>query len=90
VERELFLQQGWDWLDAEIVDVAIDVDEGGRAAHVELQWHMADGAAWSGIADVVATRVVPVLVCGEPPEAAKKSSLELAVTSLLVAGSERP
>jgi hypothetical protein len=90
VERELFLQQGWDWLDAEIVDVAIDVDEGGRAAHVELQWHMADGAAWSGIADVVATRVVPVLVCGEPPEAAKKSSLELAVTSLVVAGSERP
>ena len=63
--------------------------EDGRAAHVELGWRTA-GAAWSAIADVVATREVPVLVCGEPPEAAKKSSLELEVTSLVVAGSERP
>ena len=90
VERELFAQQGWEWLDAEVADVTVDVDEGGRAAHVELQWYMADGAAWSAVADVVATRVVPVLVCGEPPDAATKSSLELAVTSLVVAGSERP
>ncbi|HJR24543.1 MAG TPA: hypothetical protein VJ804_03665, partial [Acidimicrobiales bacterium] len=90
VERELFLQQGWDWLEAEIVDVVVDVDHSGRTAHVELQWRMADGAAWSAVADVVTTRVVPVLVCGEPPEAATKSSLELEVTNLVVAGSDRP
>jgi hypothetical protein len=90
VERALFEQQGWAWLDAEVVDVAVDVADDGRAAHVELGWRMPDGAAWSAIADVAVTRVVPVLVCGEPPEAAKKSSLELEVTSLVVAGSERP
>jgi hypothetical protein len=89
VERELFVQQGWAWLDAELTSVAVDVADDRRSAHVELQWHI-DGAAWSAIADVGATREIPVLVCGEPPEAAKKSSLELGVTSLVVAGSERP
>jgi hypothetical protein len=89
VERELFVQQGWAWLDAELTSVAVDVADDRRSAHVELQWHI-DGAAWSAIADVGATREIPVLVCGEPPEAAKKSSLELGMTSLVVAGSERP
>ena len=89
VERELFVQQGWAWLDADLTSIAVDVADDRRSAHVELQWHL-DGAAWSAIADVSATREVPVLVCGEPPEAAKKSSLELEVTSLVVAGSERP
>jgi hypothetical protein len=39
---------------------------------------------------VVVTRDVPVLVCGEPPEAARKSSYELAVTALVVDGEPVP
>ena len=39
---------------------------------------------------MVVTREVPVLVCGEPPEAAKKSSYELAVTALAVDGATVP
>jgi len=90
VERELFVQHGWDWLDVQILDVAVDVADDGGSAHVELGWRTPDGAAWSAVADVGVTREVPVLVCGEPPEAARKSSLELEVRSLVVAGSERP
>ncbi len=90
VERALFAQQGWAWADAEITLVEVDVAEDLGSARVELGWRMADGATWSAIGEVVVTRSVPVLVCGESPEAAKKASLELEVAKLVVAGSERP
>jgi hypothetical protein len=34
------------------------------------------------VGEVEVTRILPVLVCGEPPEHAKKTSPELALRSL--------
>jgi hypothetical protein len=90
VERALFELEGWSWLDAEIDDSHAELAEDGRAATVTLAWRAGDGTAHEAHAEVVVTREVPVLVCGEPPEVAKKSSYEVAVRRLVVDGEERP
>ncbi len=82
VERALLARHGWAWLDAEVTAVRIDPAADGRGAAVELDWHGPDDEAHTASADVVVTRELPVLVCGEPPEAARKSSLELALADL--------
>ena len=58
--------------------------EDGRAAQVGLAWREPSGATHRAEAEVVVTRVVPVLVCGEPPAQAKKSSFELGVKALQI------
>jgi hypothetical protein len=82
VERELFARMGWAWLDHQIREVRTEVADGGRAARVHLAWTGPDGTAGSGDAEVEVTRILPVLVCGEPPEAAKKVSPEYALVRL--------
>jgi hypothetical protein len=86
LERAVFEHVGWPWLDTDLAGQAVELAEDRRSARVSLAWHDPDGAAHRAEGDVVVTRDVPVLVCGEPPEAAKKSSLELAVTRLEVDG----
>jgi hypothetical protein len=74
VDRALFGRFGWAWLGNEVVSHTTEVSADGRSAHVATSWD--DGHAE---ATVVVTREYPVLVCGEPPEAATKSSYELGV-----------
>lgn len=79
VERGVFQEVGWSWLDQDLTSCAIDVAPDGRSATVTLAW---DGG--SAIGEVEVTRVLPVLVCGEPPEHATKSSPELALRDLRI------
>jgi hypothetical protein len=80
-ERELFERFGWAWLDHQLTSSRTDVAPGQRSATVELAWRGPSGQGTAtAMVDVV--RDVPVLVCGEPPEAAGKTSPELAVRSV--------
>lgn len=82
VERAVFGHVGWGWLDHEITKVTTEVTNDGRAARVRLRWSGPDGAIGHAEADVEVARILPVLVCGEPPEAAKKTSPEYALRRL--------
>ena len=82
VERALFVEHGWAWLDGEVTSARTDVASDRRSATVELEWRLADGRVGRAEAEVAVTRIVPVLVCGEPPEVAKKTSPELALVRL--------
>jgi len=84
VERALFGRAGWAWLDHEVSDVRTDVADDGRSAVVQVAWTAPDGSTGRATGEVVVTRTIPVLVCGLPPEAAKKSSVELALQSLTI------
>jgi hypothetical protein len=77
VERGVFVEIGWAWLDIDLMTSTTEVAADGRSATVTLTW---DGGSAVGEVDV--TRVLPVLVCGEPPEQATKSSPEFALRSL--------
>ena len=83
VERELFVRTGWGWLDVDVTGTHTEVADDGRSARVHMAW---TGAGGSGVADaeVEVTRVLPVLVCGSPPEEAVKSSPELALRHLAI------
>ncbi len=80
VERALFEARGWAWFDGPPVTAATEVAGDGASARVTLTWQ---GGRAEGTVEV--TRVLPVLVCGAPPEQAKKTSPEYALTSLEVA-----
>jgi hypothetical protein len=82
VERGLFERAGWSWMDSEVTDVEVDVAGDRQSARVVLGWRDPDGATGRATAEVAITRTVPVLVCGEPPEAATKTSSELALRRL--------
>ena len=82
VERALFVEHGWAWLDAEVTDARTEVGDDGQTATVELDWRLADGTSGRTEGDVVVTRTLPVLVCGEPPEAARKTSPELGLRAI--------
>ena len=56
-----------------------EVADDGQSATVELEWRLADGTTGRTRGEVEVTRILPVLVCGEPPEMAKKTSPELAL-----------
>ena len=83
VERALFVEHGWDWLSGEVTNARTEVSDDGRAAVVEVGWRLADGRSGSARGEVEVTRTLPVLVCGEPPEAARKTSPELALRRLV-------
>jgi hypothetical protein len=87
LDRALLQAQGWAWLDATVVRAGASVHDGGRSATVELAWRAADGDH-AAQGEVVVTRDVPVLVCGEPPDAATKASQELALLAFAVDGVE--
>ena len=82
VERALFERVGWGWLDHAVTSVEVRVADDAASAHVELRWRAPDGTPGRAAAEVAATRLMPVLVCGQPPEAATKSSPELALHHL--------
>lgn len=77
VERAVFTQVGWSWLDGGMATATTEVTPDGRSATVHLTW---DGGSADGVVEV--TRTLPVLVCGEPPEHATKTSPELALRTL--------
>ena len=77
VERALFAEHGWSWLDQHVDTAHIEVAADGRSAVVTLGWR--SGRA-TGRVDVA--RVLPVLVCGEGPESATKTSPEYRLVSL--------
>ncbi|HLT17070.1 MAG TPA: sucrase ferredoxin [Acidimicrobiales bacterium] len=79
VERAVFHAVGWRWLDETVTAVEEVVDDDGQAATVTLRW---PGGSATG--RVIVDRLVPVLVCGEPPEAATKSSPDLALVDLVL------
>lgn len=81
-ERAVFGHVGWGWLDHEVIDARTEVAGDGRAARVRLQWRGPDGTTGRADADVAVTRILPVLLCGEPPEAAQKTSPEYALRRL--------
>jgi hypothetical protein len=76
VDRALFEQHGWAWLDVD-ASARTDVAPGGDAATVTLTW---PGGTATG--EVEVTRRLPVLVCGQPPEQATKSAPELRLVAL--------
>ncbi|WP_278043923.1 sucrase ferredoxin, partial [Protofrankia symbiont of Coriaria ruscifolia] len=82
-ERELFERFGWGWLDHEITSSHTEVADGGRLATVKLAWQGPTGAA-TATASVEVARDVPVLVCGEAPELAEKTSPELVLRSITI------
>lgn len=83
-ERALFEELGWAWLDHDLTDVRVEVASDGVSALVRLHWAAPDGGTGRAEAHVEVTRIVPVLVCGEPPEAATKSSPEYALRRLQI------
>jgi hypothetical protein len=82
VERALFVEHGWAWLDGEVTAVRTHVDDDGQRATVDLEWRLADGTTGRSRGAVEVARTLPVLVCGEPPEMAKKTSPELVLRRL--------
>jgi len=70
--------EGWGGLDVDDLRADVTVAEGGDAADVTLHWDGPDGAG-SRRAEVVVRRRYPVLQCGLPPEAAKKTAPEFQV-----------
>jgi hypothetical protein len=82
VERALFEQVGWTWLDGDVTAVRTEPAADGQSARVRLEWRTDEGTTGRADATVEVTRTLPVLVCGSPPEAAKKSSPELALRRL--------
>jgi hypothetical protein len=84
VERALFEQFGWEWLDHQVAVSATAVAADERSATVLLDVTAPDGSTIRAEGHVEVTRTLPVLVCGEPPEAAKKSSPELALRALTI------
>jgi hypothetical protein len=83
VERALFVEHGWAWLHGEVTRARSEVAGDGQSATVELLWRL-DGTTGRAVGEVEVTRILPVLVCGEPPAAAKKTSPELALRRLLL------
>jgi hypothetical protein len=88
VERELFQRFGWGWLEHHITGATVgpatpNGGSGGGPAttRVTVDW---DGPTGPGSAtgEVAVSRDIPVLVCGEPPENARKTSPELTLRSL--------
>ena len=69
VERALFVEHGWAWLDGEVDDARTEVADDGRSAAVELRVaprrRHRRARPRRGRRS---TRILPVLVCGEPPE----------------------
>lgn len=84
LERAVFQQLGWSWLDHHVTAAEVDVDHSRRTARVALAWRSPDGSEGAAHGEVVVTRVLPVLVCGEPPETAIKSSPEYALRHLVI------
>ncbi|OHV39386.1 MULTISPECIES: sucrase ferredoxin [Pseudofrankia] len=84
-ERELFERFGWAWLDHRLTSASTDPAPDGRSATVDLAW---DGPSGPGraTATVEVARDLPVLVCGEPPENARKSAPDLALRSFAIGG----
>jgi hypothetical protein len=82
VERALFVEHGWAWMDATLTEATTAVADDGRTAEVALAWRQVDGTTARARGTVVVRRVLPVLACGEPPEAAKKTSPELELAAL--------
>lgn len=80
VERALLVELGWGWLDVDLTAVSTVVADDRQSAVVTLRW---PGGQATG--EVEVARVLPVLVCGEPPEAATKTSPEYRLRSLRVA-----
>lgn len=78
VERAMLEHHGWGWLEQQVT-ASTTVADDRRSAEVTLVW--ADGRA-VGVVEV--TRMIPVLVCGEPPENAKKSSPEFSLANLQI------
>ncbi len=79
VERAVFAELGWAWLDVGPVATSAEVKDGGTRATVSLTWQ-----GGSAVGEVGITRILPVLVCGEPPEAATKASPEYALRNLRI------
>lgn len=79
VERGVFEHVGWGWLDHQITDYYAEVAPDARLAEVEMAWKAPDGHGGRVRATVEVVRQLPVLVCGEPPERAVKSSPEFAL-----------
>lgn len=77
VERAVFEKAGWPWLAETITDATTRVSDDGKSAAVVLEW---DGGR--ALAEVEVSRVLPVLVCGQPPEQAQKTSPELRLRTL--------
>jgi hypothetical protein len=84
VDRELFVRRGWSWLDHEIIECRTWTADDGRRAIVRLRWRRPAGQEEIAQAEVAVARILPVLVCGEPPEAARKSSPEYQLVHLEV------
>lgn len=79
VERAVLVERGWAWLDTGPVESHTAIAPDGQRARVTLSW---DGGSATG--EVEVTRTLPVLVCGEPPESARKTSPEYALRSLQI------
>ena len=82
VERALFVEHGWAWLDGTLTEATTTVAPDGGSAEVVVAWRLPGGTRGRARGEVVVTRVLPVLVCGEPPEAATKTSPDLALAQL--------
>ncbi|MEX2292968.1 MAG: sucrase ferredoxin [Acidimicrobiales bacterium] len=75
LERAVFAERGWAWLDQRDVTARTVVSDDGRRADVTLDW---PGGTASG--QVTITRTLPVLSCGQPPEQATKTSPEFTLS----------
>ncbi|WP_037570330.1 sucrase ferredoxin [Phaeacidiphilus oryzae] len=79
-ERALFERHGWGWLEHRLTSVRTEPAADGRSAVVALRWQGPSGEG-AAVATVGIARDLPVLVCGSPPEEARKTSPELVLRS---------
>ena len=84
VERAVFQAIGWDWLQHDVTETRVEEAADGSSAAVELVWRDPGGATGRASATVGVARVLPVLVCGEPPDATTKSSPEYVLLALTI------
>jgi hypothetical protein len=83
VERALFERHGWAWTEF-IVDAVETTPAARGGTDVRLGWTAPDGRRGRAEATVGIGRTLPVPVCGEPLDAAVKSSRELVLERLEV------
>jgi hypothetical protein len=80
VEREAFLDAGWEWLDNSVSAEELDDAEGGITVGIDYRTPSGRTGRYEG--SVAVGRVVPVPECGRPLDQAVKTQPELVVSGL--------
>lgn len=82
VDRALLARHGWDWLNADVLDVGSTVDLDGRGAVVTITWRGSGSRTHVTRGRVEVGRDLPLPVCGDSAAVSVKSTRELVLQIL--------